>query len=332
MNIKVSFIVIAYNIESYIERCLMSILGQTLKDIEVIVVNDGSTDKTLEKVKDISKLDNRVKIISQKNMGANAARKVGLFYAKGKYIVFIDGDDWVDKSLAEDMYMFATKKDLDIVCYNYYIYYNESNIIKHIDMNYKDIKEYDFLNLILEEKICHTLWNKFIKKEYLDNVDFEGLYDGSMGEDLAANVLIALYKPKVSMYDGVYYYYYQRNESTMNKSSVKLLDIEGSLNYIEYILKKHKIYNEFKEKVEFLWFIDCYLSMVLITNLSIDKYHKKLFYIWKNKNIDIKRNNLCKDYMKKLPINKRLINKIINKNYTLGVFFILITRLLKGKS
>ncbi|MEI3337522.1 MAG: glycosyltransferase family 2 protein [Clostridium sp.] len=331
MNVKISFIVIAYNIENYIEKCLTSILGQTLKEIEVIVVNDGSTDGTLDKVKNISKADDRVKILSQKNMGANAARKTGFFNATGEYVVFIDGDDWIDKALAEDMYIFAGKENSDIVCYNYYIYYNENNIVKHIDNYYENIKGYDFLNLILEEKICHTLWNKFIKKEYLDSINFGELYDGSMGEDLAANVLMAVYKPKVAMHEGIYYYYYQRNQSTMNKSSAKLLDIEGSLNCIENILRKQKIYNEFKEKVEFLWFIDCYLAMLLLTNLSIDEYHKKLFYIWKQKNIDIKKNDLCREYMKKVPVNKRLISRVININYTLGVFFISVTRMLKSK-
>ena len=94
--IKVSVVVISYNVDSYINVCLNSIINQTFKDIEIICVDDGSKDHTLEKLKLIAKEDERIKIIAQTNQGPFAARMNGLRVATGAYVIFVDGDDWID--------------------------------------------------------------------------------------------------------------------------------------------------------------------------------------------------------------------------------------------
>lgn len=134
-EIKISVIVPAYNIEQYIERCLISIKNQTLDDIEIIVVNDGSIDNTLSKIKKCSSGDNRIKIINKKNQGSIEARKSGLKEATGKYILFVDGDDWLEKDALNILYKKAEEDLADIVIYNAFDVYDNINKEKKIIKN-----------------------------------------------------------------------------------------------------------------------------------------------------------------------------------------------------
>ena len=99
---KISVIVAAYNVEEYIERCLNSLVDQTMDDIEIIVVNDGSKDATLEKIDQYTG-DRRIKVIDKENCGLIEARKSGLSVAEGEYVQFVDGDDWLKKDACEKL-------------------------------------------------------------------------------------------------------------------------------------------------------------------------------------------------------------------------------------
>ena len=122
---KASIIIAAYNIETYIRRCIISIINQTLKDIEIIVVNDGSTDNTLGIIKELYKLDNRIIIVNQENKGLIEARKSGLNIAKGEYILFVDGDDWLEINTLELLYNNAKENKSDIIIYNAFLSYDD---------------------------------------------------------------------------------------------------------------------------------------------------------------------------------------------------------------
>lgn len=319
--VKVSFVVIGFNIENYIQRCIKSILVQTLEEIEIIFVDDGSTDRTLEKIREISNNDSRLKIIKQDNKGANEARKAGVMKVKGEYVVFVDGDDWIENTLAYELYEIAEKNTSDIICYDYYKAYEQKNIrIK--ENRYDNIENEMYLKLILEEKITHTLWNKFISKKFLHKTMFENVCGISMGEDLAANVVLGIAQPKVIMSDKAYYYYYQRNTSSMNKSSSRLLEIEITLKYIEQVLQETDLLKYYKEQVDFLWFIHCYFGKVICSKLEMDENHKKLYNMWKNKNIDLKNNHLTNEYIKKIHIYRRMVKYAFDLNYYIGVIIL----------
>ncbi len=105
---KVSIIVPVYNVENYLDRCLDSLINQSFDDIEIICINDGSTDNSLSILKDYEKKDARVKIINKDNSGVSDCRNNGINVANGEYIVFVDSDDWIDVNMIETMYNMTT--------------------------------------------------------------------------------------------------------------------------------------------------------------------------------------------------------------------------------
>ena len=146
--INISIIVPIYNIEKKLNKCIYSILEQTYKNFELILVNDGSTDNSLKICNEYKRKDNRIKIINKENQGLVLARKSGLDEATGKYIIFIDGDDWVHKDLLNILYKEAEQESCDIVACNPYLVYGNGlikRIRKDFDVN-KKAKEYDKRN------------------------------------------------------------------------------------------------------------------------------------------------------------------------------------------
>ena len=115
----ISIIVPVYNVEKYLEQCLESLLNQTYKNIEIIVVNDGSTDQSLDILNKYSFKDNRIKLYSQKNQGISAARNTALEHINGKYIMFVDSDDWIEINTCETALHELKKNDSDIVMWAY---------------------------------------------------------------------------------------------------------------------------------------------------------------------------------------------------------------------
>ena len=124
-DIKISVIVTVYNLEPYIRQCMDSIINQTIKDIEIICVDDGSTDGSTEILKEYEKNDSRVKVVTQENAGAGAARNKGMSYASGKYLSFLDGDDFFEPGMLEEAYKLAEEDETDFVVYKSDQYHTE---------------------------------------------------------------------------------------------------------------------------------------------------------------------------------------------------------------
>lgn len=175
--ISVSIIVPVYNVEKYIERALNTLIQQTLENIEIICINDGSTDNSLMLLDKFSKLDKRIKIITQKNSGVSAARNKGLECANGEYIAFLDSDDCIDKDFLEKLYNSAKKNNCDIAA---------ASIIRKREnsQKYRVHYETETISETLEEKIkvcdiprCCYIWNKLYQRELIKDKKFkEGVY------------------------------------------------------------------------------------------------------------------------------------------------------------
>lgn len=217
-NPKVSIIVPAFNTDSYIAKCLFSLTKQTLNEIEIICINDGSTDKTLEIIEKFAQIDNRIKIINQANQKQGAARNRGMEAATGEYIGFIDSDDWVDLDFFEKLYLAAKKYDSDIAL--------ATNIRTGNGKTKKrlNIEEEVFVQS-LQERIdiskqvknpCPT--NKIYRKEMLikNNITWpEGVYC----EDKMFTIQAIFYANGLVAVPEVNYYYFRNPHSTVKRKT-----------------------------------------------------------------------------------------------------------------
>ena len=173
-NIKVSVILPVYNGEKYIKKCMESLIDQTLKEIEIICVDDGSVDGTLEALKEYENLDN-VTVITQENAGAGAARNKGMSYAKGEYLSFLDADDIFEKDMLEVAYNKAVEDKADMVVFNSDQYYEETQEYKKADwtLRYAKIPPYTpFKHRQMTDNVFKVFvgwaWDKLFLKEFVD--------------------------------------------------------------------------------------------------------------------------------------------------------------------
>lgn len=170
---KISIITPAYNAEKYIERCIKSVLNQTYSNIEHIIVDDGSTDKTAEICDLYQKKYESIKIIHKKNEGVSKARNTAILEAKGDFILFADADDWLEESMCKKLVESALKNESDVVICGYYDYYENSD--SKVEIKLKEMNGVPFRNLISDDsnKYGGFPWNKLIRKDkithYFDN-------------------------------------------------------------------------------------------------------------------------------------------------------------------
>ena len=222
--IKVSIIVPMYNVENYIQECIESIINQSLKEIEIIVVNDGSTDNSIKKLECIK--DNRIKIINKQNGGLSSARNEGLKVANGQYLIFIDSDDFlISDDCLEEMYNNILNNKLDILSSNAKLYYKDNN--KYIKTNkgltYTENKVMSIDEFIEKSQNCdiapacfYMYRTKFLKD---NNLLFkEGIYH----EDELFTYRSLLRTKKIYVSNDYFYAYRQRDGSITNsKNNVK---------------------------------------------------------------------------------------------------------------
>jgi glycosyltransferase involved in cell wall biosynthesis len=327
---KISLIVAAYNIEDYIERCIESLLNQTFTDIEIVIVNDGSTDGTLDKIKNVIKNDNRVKLIDKENEGVVEARRTGFINSTGDYILFIDGDDWLDVRTCQKCYEKLLEDNYDIVYYGYYMAYDDGKNIK-VDIDVKEdiLKEKQFLRELLLVNVKGCMWTKLIRRSYLidNNIDFpKGII---YGEDLAMSVDIACYKPKVITINEQFYYYYQRENSITNsKLTNQAVHIIKALDYIKECMVKKKLFEELIDEYNYLVYRNLFYSFITCNN-EVNDAHKELYNSWIKRNIEINKNRYIVDHIKKSPSNEKIRILLYGKNYQLGKLFVKIRNYIK---
>lgn len=228
---KVSVIVPVWNVEKYITKCLDSLVNQTLKEIEIIVVNDGSPDNSQKIIdKYVKKYPDKVKSFIKENGGQGSARNLGIEKAKGEYISFVDSDDWLNYDTLEKMYAVAEKDKSDIVMCDM-IEHKENNVVI-----YHNLTKNDYI-VDCTSSVC----NKIFKKEIVGGLRF---IQGIWYEDLNFATKIFLNDVKYSMISEGFYHYNCEHVSTMNNNnSKKNLDIIISINDIINYSKKKLLYD-----------------------------------------------------------------------------------------
>lgn len=237
--IKISVIVPVYNVEKYLKQCIDSIVNQTLKEIEIIIVNDGSTDKSREILDNYSN-DSRVTIIDKENEGLGAARNTGLKLAKGEYIYFLDSDDYIELDMLEKLYNLSTTKNADIVQCGMRRFYEDSDKEEFIFYNQELMIEIHSSESIVKKYLKYEIpgyvHNKIISRELLrkNNILFP---TGVYYEDILPTLKMFKSANKIILYKEALHNYRQRSNSISNKIFEKniidyIQQVNLCLNYI----------------------------------------------------------------------------------------------------
>lgn len=252
---KVSIIVPVYKVERYLAKCLDSILKQTMGDFEVICVNDGSPDKSVEVLKEYEHKDNRIRVISQHNQGLSVARNNGIKIASGKYVCFLDSDDILHPQNLEVGCNLMEKYDAELVQYRQdkYFWKDIDDIVKNvnkIDLNTSDVIVSDEPLYLGTHKgiyfINFNVTSKMYKRELLEGIEF---IPGIHFEDYPHTYAVLLKQPRTVVVNEVMYYYME-NEDSIFHQNYSVRQIEDYFKGIQYIFSLYS--KEFVKERQFL--------------------------------------------------------------------------------
>ena len=256
-NTVISVIVPIYNVENYINRCLNSIINQTYKNLQIILVDDGSTDDSGKVCDKYALKDSRIKVIHQKNSGPVRARKTGLEASTGEYIGFVDSDDWIEPNMYEEMLNNLIQTNADFAQSRIIL---EKNGITSINYNYDeevvDLPK-NILNIwkalmgLTDNSIDRGFVTKLFKKDFIKDCIRHLPDDMYLGEDYTMTVISFLKCNRVSFLKKAYYHYVIRNNSlTRVYGTPKMFQIAKMHNQLESIFKKFNYYEQMKPYIE----------------------------------------------------------------------------------
>ena len=255
--VKVSVIVPVYNVEKYIGRCLDSLVNQTLKDIEIIVVNDGSPDNSQKIIDKYVKKYNNIKSYVKKNGGLSDARNYGLKYAQGEYISFIDSDDYVDKTMLEKMYNKAKDNNFDMVVCDLDMVLDDGKFIQNVSSNIdRDIYNNEIKKYMVN--LYPSAWNKLYKRTLFDNEVY--FKKGIWFEDVEFIYRLIPYVKSIGIVDDKLYHYVQREGAITKTFDKRLYNYIDNWNGIIEFYKNNKFYTEYKDELEY-----CYVRYLYAT-------------------------------------------------------------------
>ncbi len=339
-NDLVSIIVPVYNAEKFLKRCIESILRQSYKNIEVILINDGSTDKSGEICDYYSSKDKRVKVIHQKNSGPSVTRNKGIDIAKGKYIQFVDSDDYVEYNMTE-LLINEMKNNIDIVLCGYRkLHKNDKGklIIKNSNTYKKiNISKDEFMNMfgkLFKDYYINYIWNKLYITDIIkrNNIYFDDRI--GWGEDLIFNLSYLNYCNKFTIIENLLYNYIQYNNNSITSSfNDKLYNNQKSMyNAVRSFLKMNNAYfGENKNIVEIKYttsIVGCLYHLFHPgSNYSSDEIKKRINEII---NDDMIIRNI--EYFNYGGIQNKIIGKLIEiKSVNLIVCFFKIKKFIENK-
>ncbi len=242
---KISIIVPVYNVEKYIDKCLKSLVHQTLQDIEIIIVNDGTQDKSEEIIeKYVRENQNKIKYYEKSNGGLSSARNHGLEYATGEYIAFLDSDDYVESNMYEEMYNLAKKENADMVECDFILEWGFGKKIFDKRREYKT-KE----NMMKKPRV--VAWNKIYKREILNKYKIR-FPEGLIYEDLEFFLKLLPHLNRISYINKYFIHYTQREDSIINKQTEKIENIFKILDNIFDYYKEQNIYSNYEKELKYM--------------------------------------------------------------------------------
>lgn len=266
----ISLVVPIYKVEKYLKRCIESILNQTYKNLEIILVDDGSPDNCGKMCDEYAKKDERIVVIHKENGGLSSARNAGLERAKGKYVLFVDSDDFLVENGVEIVSKKALEKEYDLICFNYYNYlengisYEMDNVSKYADIEYD--KKFMLSQL--------TAWSRAYKISFLkqNNLLFK---EKIIYEDLAFVPSLINYTKNIGYVNEFLYYYTIRENSIMTSKvfNINRDDKFIALETLEKTFEINKSFEKYKKEIEYI-----HIKHLLVAYSSeLLKYQRKIY-------------------------------------------------------
>lgn len=231
---KISIIIPIYNSEKYLARCIETVIGQTYKNLEIILVNDGSRDKSLNICKYYQSKDSRIVIIDKINEGVSVARNTGIDAATGKYIGFVDADDWIEPNMYESMLNNIEKYKCNIAFCNFTKDTKYSRYFKKINVNKNVLSKLDIINELIANMIgiedilpkyhyvMGSIWRCLYNRDFLNKYNLKFRSGISIMEDLVFNIQALIFCDKVCIDHGYYYHYIKNKSSSLHTYNEKM--------------------------------------------------------------------------------------------------------------
>lgn len=306
-KVLVSIIVPVYNVRDYLEKCLDSLVNQTLQNIEIIVVNDGSPDDSQIIVdKYVKKYPQLIKSYIKENGGLSDARNYGMKKASGKYIAFVDSDDYVDNTMYQKLYEKAISGNFDLVVCDLNYVYPDAN--KPCSSNIKnDIVSKDGVKEIMTN-IYPSAWNKLYKRNLLDNISFK---KGVWWEDVEFLYRLLPSVNSIGVVKENLYQYVQRNGAITSTFNDKIYHYIDNWNGVIEFYKNNNLFDEYKQELEYSYVRYLYATMI------------KSLLKWKNKEkYDIGVDRAIANVQEQFPDYKKnkYLKKLTIKNLYLKYF------------
>ncbi len=335
---KISIVVPAYNVEKYIAQCLQSLVNQTYKNLEIIVVNDGSKDKTGEIIEKIAKEDNRIVYINQKNKGVAETRNVALQKVNSEFVMFVDSDDWLDLETCETVLKEATLENADMIMFGYIREYAERALPKAMFDEEKIIFEGEDVKDKLHRRIFGpineelrnperlnvntTIWGKLYKTSIVKNVKFVSLQELGLCEDGYFNISV-FKNVKKAVFIKKYFYHYRKvingGSLTQNKDSNIFEKEKRFYNKLNEIIVNENLSGEYKLALDNRMAVSLIEAGITIVNSNYNVY-ENIKRILKSEEYK----NACKTLtLKYFPLHWKLFFWCGKYGFTIGVYLLL---------
>lgn len=288
MSEMVSVIIPVYNCEKKIKETIQNIEEQTYQNLEIIIINDGSTDSTMTVLQEVSKKDSRIHVLQQENQGVSVARNTGIKYSHGKYLIFIDADDRISADMIQKMYKKAEENNSEVVICGFSVILERAKSSRTVNYGFQD---YDLLldneihkifDRLANSKLLNVVWNKLILCQFIkDNNIFFETY--SSGEDAIFSISLFKHVHRLSITGEYFYHYYQSSDGTLTTKFFE--DKFDAL--LRYNILLQKLYKEWgilnhqtQENIDFIL-----LRGILASFLSLANPCCNLKYLEKKKTI-----------------------------------------------
>lgn len=326
---KISIIIPCYNVQKYIEQCLNSIAHQTYTNLEIICINDGSADDTLKIIKEFQKKDDRVYLIDQSNKGLSESRNMGIQNSTGRYIMFVDSDDWLELDTIE--YLLNQQKDYDVICFSYFRNFKNVKIPKKF--NFEGAFSADFLQRKIVGPIDKeladaenldaliTVWGKLYRADKIKTNSFVDVSEIGTWEDGLFNLNVLKNCENVLIIDKPFYHY--RKDNLQSFTSVAKKDL-----YKKWLIKFEKISNIIINKNSDYQIALQNRIAFSVLGLALTEMNSSSSLLEKNKKLSIilsepvYRDALECFELKYLPIHWRLFYWFAKNKMSSGILFL----------